>query len=175
MIVIVIRHITVTRKSSTRSQPRFHSSLTYCNQQIPTDSLLLFQRIRANADPYMEETRRRLPYCCFWFRCIEVETARELVWSGSLIDAFGSNCGSKTQMESFWSHNAAPDSSHFLVAIYFAVGFFFARLVLDRFIFAVRFFAPSLSLSLFFFGVASSGKILICCFFESWMCILCFF
>lgn len=39
-------------------------------------------------------------------------------------------------MESFWSHNASPDSSHFLVAIYFAVGFFFARLVLDRFIFA---------------------------------------
>ncbi|KAL6218826.1 hypothetical protein ACLB2K_012034 [Fragaria x ananassa] len=38
-------------------------------------------------------------------------------------------------MESFWSHNAAPDSSHFLVAVYFAFGFFFARLFLDRFIF----------------------------------------
>ncbi|XP_050364356.1 ceramide synthase LOH2 [Argentina anserina] len=38
-------------------------------------------------------------------------------------------------MDSFWSHSAAPDSLHFLVAISFAVGFFFARLFLDRLVF----------------------------------------
>ncbi|TQE05300.1 hypothetical protein C1H46_009075 [Malus baccata] len=38
-------------------------------------------------------------------------------------------------MDSFWSHNAAPGSWDFLVAVYFAFGFFAARLIFDRFIF----------------------------------------
>lgn len=54
---------------------------------------------------------------------------------GSLIDAFRSSSGSKTHMESFWSHNGAPDAWHFLVVIYFAFGFLAARLFFDRFIF----------------------------------------
>ncbi|KAM1106322.1 hypothetical protein ACFX13_003260 [Malus domestica] len=38
-------------------------------------------------------------------------------------------------MDSFWSHNVAPDSWDFLIAVYFAFGFFVARLFFDRFIF----------------------------------------
>ncbi|CAB4290488.1 unnamed protein product [Prunus armeniaca] len=38
-------------------------------------------------------------------------------------------------MESFWTHNGAPDAWHFLVVIYFAFGFLAARLFFDRFIF----------------------------------------
>ncbi|XP_057965189.1 ceramide synthase LOH2 isoform X2 [Malania oleifera] len=37
-------------------------------------------------------------------------------------------------MDSFWSHTSAPNSWHFLVAIYFAVIFFVARFSLDRLI-----------------------------------------
>ncbi|KAI5314611.1 hypothetical protein L3X38_043787 [Prunus dulcis] len=60
-------------------------------------------------------------------------------------------------MESFWSHNGAPDAWHFLVVIYFAFGILAARLFFDRFIFCIRFLAV--------FGISSCLSIWLCSFF----------
>lgn len=108
------------------------------------------ERIRAKRGSEIEEDRGQSSHCRFWFLFpMHWGRGRGVSFDlfGYCFDAIGPNCGSKdSEMESFWSHNAAPDSSHFLVAVYFAFGFFFARLFLDRFIFTVRFF-----FSFFFF------------------------
>lgn len=38
-------------------------------------------------------------------------------------------------MESFWSYSSAPQAWHFVVAVYFALGFVFTRFFFDRFVF----------------------------------------
>jgi hypothetical protein len=57
----------------------------------------------------------------------------------SPIDASLQNSGSDARMESFWSHKGAPHPWHFVVAVYYAVGFVVARFFFDKFIFRVRF------------------------------------